>query len=85
MPKSETPIDRPEPESRKRRSPRKKPAPIGYPVTAAAVASGLSRTTLYLAMANQELDFIKYHSRRIILHDDLVRFLKSFKNKKRAA
>jgi hypothetical protein len=76
------PIDEPEPEGGKRRPPRRKRAPIAYPVADAAEASGLGRTTLYIAMANEELDFVKYNSRRVILHDDLVRFLKKHKNKR---
>jgi hypothetical protein len=51
-------------------------AKIAYRVSEAVVASGLSRSLLYENMKNGTLRSKKCGRRTLILHDDLVDFLK---------
>lgn len=50
---------------------------LSYTVSEAALASGLGRTSLYEAMRNGSLKSLWISGRRLILHEDLVAFLKS--------
>ena len=52
-------------------------APIAYSIPGAVEASGLSRSTLYNAIASGELVARKRGARTIIIDDDLRRFLAS--------
>ena len=59
-------------------TPKQKAAPVeklAYSITQAAQASSLSRSTLYIAMQEGLLRFIKVKARRLILVDDLRAFL----------
>lgn len=61
-------------------TPRQETAPIerlALSVVKAAEASSLSRSTLYMAMGEGHLRFIKVRGRRLILVDDLRAFLGS--------
>lgn len=49
---------------------------LAYSISQAAEASSLSRSTLYMAMEEGRLRFIKVKARRLILADDLRAFLK---------
>ena len=63
--------------------PAKKESPpitrIAYSVDEAAIATGLSRSSLYLAMQAGELEFGKFGSRRIIPADGLEAFIAHLK------
>lgn len=49
---------------------------LAYSITQAAEASSLSRSTLYAAMEEGRLHFVKIKGRRLILADALRSFLK---------
>jgi excisionase family DNA binding protein len=54
----------------------KEPLPrIAYSMVDAAAVSGVSRTTIYEAIRDQELRAVKLGARTIILHRDLCRWL----------
>ena len=50
---------------------------LAYPVDRAAKAAGLGRTKLYEAIARGELPSVKIGKRRLILVEDLRRWLAS--------
>jgi Helix-turn-helix domain len=52
-------------------------AKIAYRVPEAALTSGLSRSSLYIWMKRGDLQYKKCGNRTLILHDDLVAFMKS--------
>jgi hypothetical protein len=58
---------------------------LGFSIKEAASASGLSRSLLYLAIAERKLCARKCRGRTIILRQDLQRFLASLPAMKAAA
>lgn len=54
-------------------------AKLALRIDEAVVASGLSRSTLYLLMARRVLPAIKVGGRRLILRKDLEEFLQSLR------
>lgn len=52
------------------------PAKLAYGVDEAIHVSGLGRTFLYEHITNGQLRSVKVGGRRLILHDDLLAFLK---------
>jgi len=52
------------------------PAKLAYRVEEAMHVSGLGRTFLYEHITNGQLRSVKVGGRRLILHDDLLAFLK---------
>jgi excisionase family DNA binding protein len=51
--------------------------PLALRVNAAAAAIGVGKSTLYLAMEDGSLPFCKIGSMRVILREDLERFLRA--------
>ncbi|MCA1934772.1 MAG: helix-turn-helix domain-containing protein [Asticcacaulis sp.] len=49
---------------------------LAYRVNEAVKASGLGRSFLYERMSSGDLPSVKIGGRRLIMHDDLMRFLK---------
>ena len=57
------------------------PSPLAYPIVDAVRVSGLSRSYLYEHIKTGELPTVRVGKRRLVLADDLRRWLESFRQK----